>query len=106
MKKFVELTTKKDRVAHIKEMLKINDKWALRGLIRIYEYQTEDEKNTQSTRYHNKVGFNGPDAEILTSYAQQYLRKGSLSVLQIRILHDLMPKYAGQLERLSTPKTS
>lgn len=105
MKKFVELTTKTARVAHIKEMLKINDKWAIRGLLRIYEYQTESEKATQSTHLYNNVGFNGADAEILSSFAEQVNKGRTLSPKQMAILFKKMPKYAGQLEKLSTPKS-
>ena len=106
MKKFVDLTTKKDRVAHIKEMLKTNEKWAIRALVRIFEYQTRDEQDSETTRHWNNVGFNGADAEILSSFAKQVNRGRTLSVKQMAILHRRIPKYASQLEKLSTPKSS
>ena len=104
MKKFTDLTSKTARVEHIREMLKVNDKWAVRGLLRIYEYQTQDEKSTGETRHLNNVGFNGPDANILSSFARQINNGKTMSGLQMKIIHKNMPKYAGQLEKLSTPK--
>ena len=44
---------------------------------------------------------NGADAEFLTSLAQQYERKGDLSEKQMNILYKKMPKYAGQLLKMS-----
>lgn len=86
-----------------------NDQWLIRGLLAVYNNQTIDEKNSHSTKYHNKIGFNGLDAEILTSFAQQVLRWKSqrtagtarfnrpLSDKQMNIVRTKMLKYAGQL---------
>lgn len=99
---FNDLTTKKDRTAYIKKRLSESSIWALRGLVRIYDNQTEDEKDTQSTREHNGIGFTGADAEILSSFAEQYKRRGGLYPKQMAILFKIMPKYAKQLEGAST----
>lgn len=99
--KFTELTTKKDRVAFIKARLGSDYKWAQRGLTVIYGYQTTAEQEMGSTHEDNGVGFNGVDAEILTSFAEQLEQRGFLTPKQNLILFKKMPKYAGQLERLS-----
>lgn len=101
MTKFTELTTKKDRIAFIRKQLGSSGTWALRGLVRIYANQTADEQHDGTTRHHNNIGFTGADAEILTSFAQQYQQRGSLSVKQMGLLFKKMPKYAGQLEKVS-----
>jgi len=38
-------------------------RWLSRGLIAIYNKQTEDEQNTESTDLNNSVGFNSHDAD-------------------------------------------
>lgn len=95
--------TKKDTVALWKEKLATEPAWALRALIRIYEEQTPTEQDYEVTAYHNGVGFTGIDADILTSFAKQYQRKGELSPKQMDLLYKKMPRYAGQLYRLTYP---
>jgi hypothetical protein len=96
--------TIKARVAAFKEHLRTNASWALRGLVVLYEHQTADERAAGTTYNLNGVGFTGNDAEILTSFAQQYQERGSLSVRQMSVLHRRMPKYARQLLNIATAK--
>lgn len=102
MTNFTDIKTKKDRVSFIRFQLTNNPKWAVRGLLRIFENQTEDEKVSEYTKHDNKIGFNGTDATLLTSYAKQYLTKGYLTENQMKYVHKKMPKYAAQLERVSS----
>ena len=83
-----------------KKQLASNSNWALRGLVRIYERQTMDEQASKVTRETNGVGFSGIDAEILSSFAEQYQRRGSLSEKQMTILYKKMPRYWKQLSSL------
>jgi hypothetical protein len=96
-----QLKFKKDRIQLIRENVALDSKWALKALMRIYENQTSDEQTCLMTKYHNKIGFTGADAEILTSYAQQYNRRGWLTEPQMRVLHRKMPKYAKQLDDIA-----
>ncbi len=102
--KYYELSTKKDKVALIREKLKTDRNWALRGLLVIYDNQTEDEKNVEQTVEHNGIGFTGADAEFLSSLASQYRRKGYLSTKQLSILFKKIPKYASQLQKMAELK--
>lgn len=102
MSNFKELTTKKDRTAHIRSMLSTDAKWALRALVRIYANQTADEQSTMDTKHDNGVGFTGADAHFLSSFAQQYELRGFLTPGQMEYLYKKMPKYARQLERISS----
>lgn len=95
--------TKKDTIAEWKAKLATDSRWALRALVRIYQEQTPSEKDIELTMYHNNVGFSGVDADILTSFVKQYQRRGELSPKQMMILHQRIPKYAGQLYRLTQP---
>ena len=102
MNNFKELTTKKARTAHIREMLASDAKWALKALVRIYDNQTADEKESEDTRHDNGVGFTGADGSFMTSIAKQYIARGSLSEVQMSYVFKNMPKYARQLERVSS----
>lgn len=82
---------------YLKTKLATDSGWALRGLERIWENQTQDEKASMQTRDHNGVGFSGCDAEILTSFVQQYHRRGQLSPKQMQIVHKKMPRYWKQI---------
>lgn len=92
--------TKASEIAFFKEQLGTDERWAVRGLVRLYQEQTPQEKSYEVAAYDNGLGFSGVDAEILTSFAKQYQRKGSLSPKQLALLKKKMPKYAGQLQRL------
>ena len=108
--------TKKEMIAALKERLASDDRWALRALTLVYRNQTDDEQHAQATLEHNGIGFSGPDAEILSSFAQQYQRRGTLSPRQMKLLRRKMPSYAGQVARaadttrlmasLSSPRTT
>jgi len=93
--------TKKALLAALKERLAQDDRWALRALTVVYRNQTADEQHAQQTIEHNGIGFSGPDAEILSSFAQQYQRRGSLSPKQMNLLRRKIPSYAGQVARVA-----
>lgn len=89
--------SKKDMIAQLRLRLANDPRWALRALMRIYQNQTASEKAMQQTIEHNGVGFCGPDAEILSSFAQQYQRRGRLSERQMAVLCRRIPSYARQI---------
>lgn len=107
MKKFSECTTKKERVACIREKIETDRQWAGRALEVLLSLQDEDERINAVTSKRNGQGFTAFDAEFLTSLAEQYLRKGakpdSLTDNQWAIAHKKLAKYAAQLERNSKP---
>lgn len=96
--------TKQKQREFMRTQLETNDKWALRGLVKIYQYQTEEEKNAYQTIDDNGVGFSGVDSEILTSFANQYLRYGRLSPKQMALLKKKIKKYWRQLLAISDEK--
>ena len=89
--------SKKDLIEQLRQRLAHNDRWALRALVRIYQNQTDDERSREATIERNGIGFTGPDAEIMTSFARQYQRRGCLSAKQMIILRRRMPAYARQI---------
>ena len=85
----------------IRTLLETNDRAVLKGVVAIYKLQTEDEKAAATTSHENGVGFNGFDAEIMTSFAQQILKRGFLSIKQKTIARKKILKYAGQLTKIA-----
>jgi hypothetical protein len=85
----------------IKALLEKSDEMVRRSLIKIYECQTELEKQMATAHEDNGIGFNKYDAEILTSIAEQCKKHGRLSEKQIALARKRLPKYAGQLARLA-----
>lgn len=93
---------KKNTVAFVKQMLATNKVWALRALVRIYqENQTPDEQAAKLTSHDNGIGFTGVDAQFASSLAEQYLKRGNLSDKQMSFVFKIMPKYAGQVVKMS-----
>jgi hypothetical protein len=116
MTTYADCTTKVEKINFIKQMVATNDKWMLKALHTIYQYQTSSEQVSEMTSQSNGVGFTGVDGKILASFAKQFIRKGGVSVLetckevsasmffspkQIPILRKKMPKYARQLVQVA-----
>ena len=87
--------------AFVKSKLGTSDNWAKTALLRIYDYQTNEEQRDGYTKVYNGVGFTGCDGEILSSFAQQLLTKGYLSPKQTILVKRKMPKYWSQIVGLS-----
>lgn len=93
---------RKAAINMIKSNLQESDLWVVRAVVRIYEEQTADEQQSESTELHNGVGYNGADANIMSSFAKQILRANGryacpLSPRQLEIARTKIVKYAGQL---------
>ena len=97
--------SRKDAIKLIKENFEESDKWVTRAVVVIFEAQTASEQLTDSTNEWNGVGFNGADAEILSSFAKQIIAFNAgesqyrypLSVRQLAIARKRISKYAGQI---------
>jgi len=99
------LTTKPEwNAATIKERLIVSDKWVTRGVITIFEYQTAAEQNSHTTCEDNGVGFNGVDAELLSSYAEFASKNGYLTKGQMVYARKKLLKYSGQLAKIANTK--
>lgn len=85
----------------IKHLLETNDLAVLRGFIRIFQLQTEDEKVCEETQHHNNVGFTGRDGNFMSSVANQFVQSGTMTIGQFRPIKRRMIKYAGQLTKIA-----
>ena len=81
----------------IRETMAKSDKAVITGMLKVYQFQTNIEKAHETTRVVNFVGFNGVDAELLTSFCKQYQVKGYLTDKQIALARKKMLKYSKQL---------
>ena len=54
----------------IKGLIVNRDDAVIRGMLRIYDLQTESEKVFGDTHAHNGVGFSGVDGEIMSSFSE------------------------------------
>jgi hypothetical protein len=96
---FKECKTKKERIEFIRENLSKDARWAIRGMLRVFANQTQDEQVQEDTKHHNGIGFTGADAHLLTSFSKQVHAGRTLSEKQMFHVFKRMPKYAAQLER-------
>jgi len=95
------MTTKNWTIEEIRELLIESDKAVARAIVAVYNLQTEDEQIMKETAHQNGVGFNGVDAEFLSSLAQFYTAKGFLTAGQLKYGRKKIMKYAGQLKMLA-----
>jgi hypothetical protein len=85
----------------ILEKISTDVKWLIRGLLALYQRQTESEKSTATTDASNKMGFSVFDAELLSSFAKQVLNGDTLSQRQIDVIRRRLPKYVNQLTKIA-----
>lgn len=96
-KKEVVLNGKVWTKESVKDLLKRNDEAVERGILRIYSFQTDEEKYTGATKTVNGKGFSKFDVEILSSFALQIRRGKHLTEKQMYKARPKICKYAGQL---------
>jgi hypothetical protein len=85
----------------VKTKLSTDPVWARHALLKIFEFQTQDEQRAKDTKYHNGVGFTGTDGRILSSLATQLQRRKYLSDKQMALVFKKMPKYWIQVVKIS-----
>lgn len=85
----------------IKTLVQTNDKVLYGALKNLYAQQTKDEQDMAETREANGMGFNGVDANFLTSVAQFLARTGFLTDKQKVVTRKKLVKYTKQLTRLA-----
>lgn len=83
-----------------KRMIAESPRFAIRALVVLYKYQTEDEREAMASIHRNGFGFSKYDAEFLTSLAQQVEAGRTLSAKQMACMQRTLPKYAAQLVRI------
>lgn len=85
----------------IKYLLLTNDRMVIASLIKLYNYQTDEEQSTNSTVDSNGVGFNSFDSDALSNIARQCLEKLSISAKQVNFVRHKIVKYSGQIAKIA-----
>ena len=93
--------SKKDLIEHLRQRLASDPRWALRSLPRRSQHHAAEKESQHPIIERNDIGFSGPDAEILSSFARQYQRRRSLSPKQMHLLQRKIPSYARQIVQCS-----
>lgn len=95
-----------------------NAQVACSALLGLYARQTADEQEAQATGHTNGMGFNGTDAAILSSFAEQVIGNrakkaageggypSDLSPRQLELLRKKLVKYGRQLEEIAEEKAA
>lgn len=91
-------------VEDIKNLLKTNDVFVIRSLIKLYSYQTLEEKKAGETKDNNGVGFNGADAVALSQISRDTLKTYIISKGQVNFVRRKIMKYAKQLTNIANGK--
>lgn len=104
--KSTTMRTKKQPLTVSKEVIKKNlsenTKWMERALIELYNRQTTEEQQVDTTIEENGIGFNGFDAKYL-SYVAKYLKKSPNNHLNDKHKEKcgkMLPKYWKQVSSL------
>lgn len=84
-------------LAEVKNKLETDQRWQYRALVVLYQRQTDSEQVDKKSKIQNGVGFTGPDATILTSFAQFFEKNGFLTGKQQVILNHKIVKYSKQI---------
>jgi hypothetical protein len=95
-------SAEKATIRFVAHKLGSDARWAEKAITLLYGFQTADEQDAGSTREHNGQGFNGTDAELLSSFAVQIARSTRpegerLSPKQRPFAFKKLPKYARQV---------
>ena len=85
----------------IRDYVQTNDKVLYGAIKKLYDEQTEDEKEAGETKHYNGVGFNGADSKFMSSVAEFLIRRGYLTDKQKFAARKRMVKYTKQLTRLA-----
>lgn len=88
----------------IQDKLRTDRVWLIRGLMAIYQRQTEDEKCQRNTRHENGIGFNKVDSDFLTGMVKFWKDKRFFTDGQYAAVGKCMHKYAGQLAKIANSK--
>lgn len=79
------------------DMLERSDKALAKALLVLYGFQTADEQAAGYTVEDNGAGFNGADADYMSSVAQFVEKSGFLTQKQVPIIRKKIRKYWKQL---------
>lgn len=104
MPEWENFTNQKQWESYLKNLVKVNDKALLKAVIRIYDNQTDEEKNKGQSIEDNCIGFSKVDAYEMGQIAKKIKSGQPLTEGEIAKSRNKMQKYWKQLMILSKKK--
>lgn len=80
------MTTQQWTQARILALLQTSDLAVERALLRLYSFQTEEERQSRTTQKRNRLGFNSHDARFYSMLAERIQRGQHLSPRLLALL--------------------
>jgi hypothetical protein len=84
----------------IQSKLSTDVKWIERGIVVLYNLQTQDEKESTETKWENGVGYNSSDSRYLTYCAKWIMKGNKLSGQHLDKCSKKLPKYWKQIQSI------
>lgn len=88
----------------INELLKTNPKAVERAIVRLYELQTNEEKQTQVTRIRNGAGFSSAHSYRGSYYAKWVMSGRNLTGAHLERARTIAIRHSGQLVAIANSK--
>ena len=85
----------------IEELLRSNPRAVERAMMAVWERQTADEQNTDTTKHHNGIGFSGWTARFGSYYAKWCRSGRRLTGKHLERARKIALHHAGQLTRIA-----
>ena len=93
-------------IQEIKNKVTTDRRWLERAIVAIFNFQTYSEQRNSETNEDNGVGFNGPDAYMMSYYANWIKSGKHLSGAHLEKAFKKIGKYAGQLTKIAGGKVT
>ena len=100
----IEGYTRQQVISFVKLKLTFDNKWMLRGFLRLWGNQTNSEKMNYISHGHNHFGFNKIDSLMMTTIYRRYQLEKRISDGHMEYLKGKIPKYAAQISSFSDEK--
>lgn len=84
----------------IQTMVLIDDDWACRAVLALFDLQTPYEQDANETNDKNQAGFSKADADFFGNIAKRLLDKKNISSSQLIHVRQRIMKYRNQLAHL------
>ncbi len=91
-------------VEEIRQGLLKHDKWVVRAIIVLYEFQTPEEQKLRKNLSSDGLGFDNADISLFCSYMAFYKRFHHFTPHQIKEARGRLLKYAKQITVLANKK--
>lgn len=93
----IKFSSKHEIVEKLRKQIETKDSTAIHTLMFVFDRQIEDERQQETVKYCNSMGFKPQDAKRGSYFAKWYNDKGFFTAKQIAYVKRIVAKYAGQV---------